>query len=288
MSLEPALGGYLVRELASRGWPTTAWSGSRAGRVFGTDLHPVDLAKPEQVTAAFQAARPTAVLHAAAMASVADCFRDPQRAAQVNTQGTALLAELAARSGARLLQVSSDLVFDGRQGHYREQDAPSPLSIYGRTKAEAETPVLATPRGVVVRVSLLYGPSLSGKPSFFDQQTAALREQKPVTLFTDEWRTPLDLPTAARALVNILDSDYVGLLHLGGPERMSRYEMGLRLAASLGANPAAIIGAEQQSVPMTEPRPRDVSLDSSHWRTLFPNEAWPNLEAALAEMVALP
>jgi dTDP-4-dehydrorhamnose reductase len=247
------------------------------------DLQPVDLTNTDQVVTAFRQAQPGAVLHAGAIASIADCWRDPHRAHQVNTQGSALLAELSSQAGARLLLVSTDLVFDGQQGRYRESDTPSPLSVYGRTKAAAEPPILAVPRGIVVRVSLLFGPSLSGRPSFFDQQATALRERKPVTLFRDEWRTPLSLATAARALVTILRSDYGGVLHLGGPERMSRLEMGQRLAAYLGADPAAIIVAERSSMPAAEPRPRDVSLDSSRWRELFPNEPWPNLETALRE-----
>jgi dTDP-4-dehydrorhamnose reductase len=273
----------LLRELATRELSVTAWSGSHSDRSFGVALQPVDLANIDQVAAAFRQAQPDAVLHAAAIASIADCWRDPQRAQQVNTQGTALLAELAAKAGTRLLLVSTDLVFDGEQGRYRELDPPAPLSVYGRTKAAAEPLVLAVPRGVVVRVSLLFGPSLSDRPSFFDQQMVALRERKPVTLFSDEWRSSLSLATAARALVTILRSDYVGLLHVGGPERMSRLEMGQRLAAYLGADLAAIRVAERNSMPAAEPRPRDVSLDSSHWRELFPEEPWPTLETALRE-----
>jgi dTDP-4-dehydrorhamnose reductase len=278
------LGGYLLRELADTGTPVTAWSGSRASRVLGVPLQPVDLADADGIAAAFREARPSAVLHAAALASVAECRRDPALARQVNTQGSALLAELASQAKARLLLVSTDLVFDGECGGYREADVPAPLSVYGRTKAEAEQAVLAVPRSVVVRVSLLFGPTHSGRPAFFDEQVAALRECRPVTLFADEWRTPLDLATAARALVAVLRSDVGGLLHLGGPERLSRVDMGRRLATYLGAEGASIVAATRDSVPSAEPRPRDVSLDASRWRELFPAQPWPRFEEALAGM----
>src|SRR5207237_1287946 len=78
------------------------------------------------------------------------------------------------------------------KGNYREEDPPAPLSIYGQTKADAERLVLSYDRSVVVRLSLLFGPSLIGREAFFDQQLAALRQHRPVTLFEDEWRTPLD------------------------------------------------------------------------------------------------
>src|SRR5262249_9400754 len=152
---------------------------------------------------------------------------------------------------------------------------PSPLSVYGRTKRDAEDVVRAVPRSVVARLSLLYGPSLNGRASFFEEQTAALRTGRNVTLFTDEWRTPLALTTAARGRVAFAVSEVTGVLRRGGPERLSRYEMGLRLAAALGVEASVFVAATRDRVPGPEPRPRDTSLDSSRWRTAFPSMPWP-------------
>jgi dTDP-4-dehydrorhamnose reductase len=278
------LGVYLLRELRGRPDDVVAWSGTRAGELFGTPLRPVDLADRDGVAAAFRSARPDIVIHAAALSSVARCHREPEAARAVNAGGSECLAELAEAAGARLLLVSTDLVFDGERGWYTEGDAPSPLSVYGRTKALAEAAVQAHPRGVVARVSLLFGPTLVGRPSFFDEQVAALRERRPCTLFADEWRTPLSLFSAARALVALARSDYVGVLHLGGPERMSRLEMGQRLAGFLGEDPSSIVVTTRGAVAAPEPRPRDVSLDSSRWRGLFPHQDWPAWEEALRGM----
>jgi dTDP-4-dehydrorhamnose reductase len=285
------LGSYLLREIVQSGLPVVAWSGSRTGRHFGVELIPVDLADSEQLRTAFRRARPTIVIHAAAMATVAECCRDQERAQQVNTRATAVLAELAEQATARILFVSTDLVFDGEKGSYREEDAPSPLSVYARTKVAAEKPVLAVRQGIVVRVSLLFGPSMgtfqtcpTGHPSFFDQQVKALREGRSLTLFSDEWRTPLDLNTASRALLAIARSERLGMLHLGGPERMSRLEMGQRLAAYLGLDPSPIVAVGRSSVPAAEPRPRDTSLDSSRWRESFPVQPWPSWKEALTAM----
>lgn len=278
------LGGYLLRELTHAGVEVVAWSGSRSGRLGDVSLQPVDLADAGRVASAFQEAKPAVILHAGAISSVADCFRNPDLAWRVNMKGTAVLAELAAGSAARLLLVSTDLVFDGENGPYNESDTPSPLSVYGRTKLEAERLSLSISNGVVVRTSLMYGPSVVGRPSFFDQQLAALRERRPLTLFEDEWRTPLDLRTAAKALVEIARSDYVGTLHVGGPERMSRLEMGQRIARRLNLNPSVFEPSTRAAAPFGEPRPRDTSLDSSQWRELFGGLAWPNLEDAVADV----
>jgi dTDP-4-dehydrorhamnose reductase len=281
------LGAYLLRALAGRdGVSVVAWSGATTGERFGAPLRPVDLADPDAVAGAFADARPDVVLHAAALARVADCQRDPERARRVNAGAAATLTALTQAARARLVLVSTDLVFDGERGGYREADPPNPLSMYGRTKAEAEAAALASPRAAVARLSLLFGPSLSGRPTFFDDQVAALRGGRPVTLFRDEWRTPLDLETAARALLALAFSHFVGIIHLGGPDRLSRLEMGRKLAAALDADPSRLIAADRADAPAPEPRPRDCSLDPSRWRACFPKIDLPTHDEALRRLLA--
>src|SRR5262249_19499919 len=146
---------------------------------------------------AFRQARPDIVIHTAALTKVDECHHDPERARQVNTLGTATLAELAADAGARLVYASTDLVFDGAKGDYSEADEAKPLSIYGQTKLEAEHAVLAFTRHLVVRVSWLFGPSLNSGRNFFVQLLEDLPARRPTRLFQDEWRTPLRLATSA-------------------------------------------------------------------------------------------
>ena len=277
------LGAYLVRELSGREASVVAWGHSRRTEVCGFPTMPVDLTDRDQLATAFGQTVPDVVIHAAAMAAVGDCARDPHRAAAVNIDGTAALAELCDTAGTRLVFVSTDLVFDGEGAPYAEDVPPMPLSVYGRTKAAAELTVLASRRNVDVRISLLFGPSLNGKLNFFDTQVTALRNGQPVRLFHDEWRTPLGLSTAARALVDVATSDMSGLLHIGGPERMSRLEMSQRLAVHLGLQSNQILAVSRSSAG-GEPRPRDTSLDSTRWRDSFPEEPWPTFEQELAEM----
>jgi dTDP-4-dehydrorhamnose reductase len=276
------LGGYMLRELA--GQPVVAWSGSPRDALFGVAMQPVDLTNRDAVVAAFRDARPEVVIHSAAMAKVGDCFRDPERARLVNTQGTELLAELSHAARCRLIYVSTDLVFDGERGGYREEDAPSPVSVYGRTKMDGEPAVLASAGGLVARVSWLFGPSVVGRATFFDEQVEGARNGTQKTLYSDEWRTPLSLKVAARALVLFARSQVNGILHLSGPERMSRVEVGQRLSTYLGVSAAWIRAMRRDDDAADEPRPRDVSLDSSRWRAQFPNEPWPQWEESLRDL----
>jgi dTDP-4-dehydrorhamnose reductase len=277
------LGAYVLRELSTMALPVTAWCHLRSSELFGVRPRPVDLTQRDQVAAAFQEARPTAVLHFAGYPAIADCYRNPDLAWKTNTEGTALLAELAADSGARILYASTDLVFDGARGNYSERDQAVPLSVYGRSKLAGEPAVLAAATGVVVRVSLLFGPTLIDRPYFFDQQLAKMRASQQVGWFADEWRTPLGLAAAAKALFALAASDFTGLIHLGGPERMTRYDMGRRMAALCGLHANLVVPVAQASVPVPEPRPRDVSLDSACWRALFPGQWWPCWEEALGK-----
>jgi len=278
------LGSYVLHELGARDWPAVGWSGRADVELFGFRCQPVDLRDTDQVIDAFRAADPDFIIHAAAMSGVGDCFRDPDQARQVNSTGTRLLADLAEQRAARLVHVSTDLVFDGEKAPYTETDCPTPLSVYGQTKATAERAVLDHPRHLVLRASLLFGPSINGRPSFFQQQLDAINGGMPCRLFQDEWRTPLSLDTAARGLLDVLDAEVTGILHLGGPERLSRLEMGQRLAAHLGRDASVIQAVNRKDVSAAEPRPRDTSLDSQRWCALFPECEYAGYEAALRRM----
>jgi dTDP-4-dehydrorhamnose reductase len=275
------LGNYVLRELVSRGLTVTAWGGREGTVSFGVRVHPVDLVDADATAAAFRAVNPEVVIHTAAVSAIEDCERDPVRAGRINADATERLAALAA--GARFILTSTDLVFDGERGWYREADVANPLSVYGRTKRAAEGHALAVPRGVVIRMSLLYGPALTNRSSFFDHMLAALRGGQSLKLFTDEWRTPLAFPAAAAGLVGVALSDFGGLLHLGGPERLSRLEMGQRLVRFLGCEPGLIVPTTRAEAGLAGVRPRDTSLDSALWRGWFPDPL-PGWEEALTRM----
>lgn len=278
------LGHYLVRHLSGTAHHVTGWTGSQSVELFGVPLIPVPLTDADAVRQALLSARPDAIIHAAAMASVVKCLDAPELAWRVNVDATRELVSVASELSARFVLVSTDLVFDGRKGRYREDDEARPLSVYGRTKLAAEQAALGYDRAAIVRVSLLFGPALGRRRSFFDEQATALDKGLPCRLFSDEWRTPLALSTAASALVSIARSDVTGLLHLGGPERMSRLEMAERLARVLGRDPQLLVAVKRDSVAAEEERPRDASLDSSRWRELFPDHSWRGYDDALREM----
>ncbi|MGH7149247.1 MAG: SDR family oxidoreductase, partial [Planctomycetota bacterium] len=176
----------------------------------------------------------------------------------------------------RWIQVSTDLVFDGTAAPYRPEDPPRPLSTYGRTKALAERLALASAgNALVVRIPLLFGASPTGARSASERILLAARRGEEVVLFRDEWRTPLDAGEAAVALLDLLDSDRTGTLHVAGGERLSRLEFGREVLRAAGLLPRARIREASRLDHPGPPRPEDLTLEGREaaalLRTPFPS-----------------
>ncbi|MEC8495585.1 MAG: sugar nucleotide-binding protein, partial [Planctomycetota bacterium] len=237
--------------------------------------------------------RPEEVIHCAAMSRTAPCEAEPELAVELNARVPGAIAAWCAARGARLIHVSTDLVFgatDAPSGGFEEEAEPAPLSVYGRTKLEGEQAVLdAFPSATVARLPLLYGNSGGRGLGASDSLLEALERGDRPRLFVDEWRTPLEVSNAAEALVELLEFDHGGALHLAGPDRVTRHVFGLGVLAALGLAPGAaraeIEEARQADLDPGAPRPRDVSLDARlaarHLET-----ALRGVEAGMARAVA--
>lgn len=247
---------------------------------------PCDLTHADELVKLVRSLQPQTIIHTAAMTAVGECFRRAEAAVRVNVDATRRLVELAAEQGARVVFTSTDLVFDGHSGGYVESSPAGPLSIYGRTKLEAEQAVRAARRGLVVRLPLMYGLPRARRATTFMQQLEALRDGQPLRLFHDEFRSPLALDDAADALLLAAGSDATGLLHVAGPQRLSRLDMGRMTAAALGVSDACIVPIGQCDLAFDEPRPADVSLRSERFATLFGRPPGREMSQALPEIVA--
>ena len=256
--------GFLGRRLApGLAGPWRVVGASRSAS--GPDSAAMDLADPDSIRRAFDAVRPAAVLHSGAIAAPDECERDPALARRVNADATKILAGLCGAAGARLVFISTDLVFDGEKGRYDEDDAPNPLSTYGRVKLEAEEAAMArAPGAAVVRVSALYGRSLGGRPCFADELRLALGEGRPIAAFTDQWRSPTAADRLPEVLLRILDApDLSGVFHWSGPDRATRFETALALCRAFGWDESLVRPSRMNDKRTLARRPRDSSLDSS-------------------------
>lgn len=276
------LGTYLIDELLDTTHTIIAWSGSTQGERSGIPFHPIDLTDTDHLHRSLDEVQPDAIIHAAAISAAEAVRLDPVRARSINVEATHQIARWAETHRKRLVFTSTDLVFDGSKSWNTEADPANPVLAYGRTKLDAESHVLTIPGGVVARICLLYGRTRCGRPSFFDRAIEAIRQGETATFFEDEFRTPLDLRSAASILIKLADSDQVGLFHVGGVERISRYELMSRASKALGLDASKIDRGLRQNVKLAEPRPADVSLDTSKIARAFPDWRRPTIEEALA------
>jgi dTDP-4-dehydrorhamnose reductase len=173
-------------------------------------------------------APPDLIIHCAALSKAAACEKEPERARKLNVELTRKLCEFAADT--RLIFFSTDLVFDGSKGNYAEADATNPLTIYGRTKAEAEQIVLTNPKHTAIRLALNAGISPTRDRGFNEEIHNAWCDGETLNLFTDEFRTPLPAAVTARAVWELALKGASGLFHLGGAEKLSRWQIGQLLA----------------------------------------------------------
>jgi dTDP-4-dehydrorhamnose reductase len=234
-----------------------------------------DLEPEGAVTALLEELRPKRVLSCAALARVAACEAEPERALRLNAGVPAEAARWCGQRGARLVHVSTDLVFGATlprsRAGFREEDPPAPVSVYGDTKARGEAAVLeACPAALVARLPLLIGDSGGRGLGASDSLLVAVERDETPPLFVDEWRSPLEVTQAARALVELLGRSDTGLLHLAGPERVNRFELGCIVLEEYGLGPvearACLREARQAEVETGGPRPPDTTLDAGRAR----------------------
>jgi len=251
------IGSHLARSAAifAPGWQVVALTRER-----------LELTDFEAVTRAFEAERPSLVIHCAALSRSATCQANPTLAELVNVAVTRHLSELA--EAIPFIFFSTDLVFDGRKGGYVETDSCNPIGVYAETKARAEEIVLSNPPHTVIRTSLNTGTSPTGDKSFTEQMRLARERGTTLKLFTDEFRSPIPAAVTAQAVWELVHRNRPGLFHLAGSERLSRWEIGQLLA---GHRPSLKANMERASIKdyTGPPRPADTSLNCARIQALL-------------------
>lgn len=264
--LVTGISGYLGQAIARH--PATLAFARRVGTflsqpitVPGWEIRPLDVMDHDAVTRLWDELRPTHVIHTAAN------FREPRALVDSIERGTRAVLDACIRHGARLLHLSTDMVFDGEHAPYREDSVVGPLTPYARAKADVETMILqsALPSWVIIRTSLITG--LQPLDARTQWVIDCVRQQAPITLFTDEFRCPVWVDDLAEALLELAWHDYRGMLHIAGPQRLSRYALGERICQWAGLDPAGITASTVAASGLI--RPRDCTLDISRAQRLL-------------------
>ncbi|MBD2461736.1 NAD(P)-dependent oxidoreductase [Oscillatoria sp. FACHB-1407] len=254
--------GWNVCQAAQANWQVYGTYATHPVTISGVTTLKVDLTDYRALQELFQSLQPDAVIHLAAQSSPNVCQTQPEAAYAINVTASANLAGLSGDRAIPCVFTSSDLVFDGRNAPYTETDPVCPISHYGEQKVLAEQEMRSRHPGVAVcRMPLMFGYAPNAV-SFLQPFLQTMRSGKPLSLFVDEVRTPVSGRDAAQGLLLALEQ-VQGYLHLGGCDRLSRYEFGRHMVEVLELTEANISACRQADVPMPAPRPADVSLDSS-------------------------
>jgi dTDP-4-dehydrorhamnose reductase len=220
---------------------------------------------------------PARVIVCTALSTIPECESYPGLARALNIDLPDQVARWCAASGAHLVLVSTDLVFGATlppPDGFDERATPAPISNYGRTKAQGEEAVLAAdPSALVVRLPLLFGDSGGRGLGASDRVLRAVELGERPAMFSDEWRTPLDVECAARALIELAHGTERGVLHVSSGERVSRSDLALRALVAAGSTRAEALAkiavTTRREAGMERTRPEDVSVDGRRARSIL-------------------
>jgi dTDP-4-dehydrorhamnose reductase len=243
------LGQRITRQARLAGQSVIAIYHANVPSTAGVGWRMVDIRHREDVTALAMDAQPEVIINAACRQSDWETTAD----------GGAHVALAAAAAGARLVHVSSDAVFSGTAPGYDERCPPDPVTPYGAAKAAAETAVKGiTPTAVIARTSLIIGDGDSKHERIVH---ALASGAEPGVLYTDDVKCPVHVIDLASALLELAASSHAGVCHVAGPDAVSRYELGLLIAARDGLNKAALRAGPRAAAGLRGPA--DVRLDST-------------------------
>ncbi len=280
------LGANLALEAAALGHEVTGQVHSRQLRASAFTVLPADLTESGAVRRLVQQARPEWVIHCAALANLEACEQDSELATRLNAEVPGKLAEICRQGGARLLHVSTDAVFDGRKGDYRESDLPNPQNVYAQSKLDGERAVVAAdPQALIARVNL-FGFSPSGRRSLAEFFLYNLIAGRPVQGFTDVSFCPLLVNDIAGIFFRMLEKGLTGLYHVFSPECLSKYDFGVRIANRFGLDPGLIAPVSVAEGGLAAARSPDLSMNVHRLSTDL-GEAPPSFSPMLERFYAL-
>jgi dTDP-4-dehydrorhamnose reductase len=266
------LGGFLIPVLRSKGYRILA-TGKGPCRLpeswFDEQViyMPLDITDGMSVMTFMNEHKPRRIIHAAAMTQADDCERDPVGCWNVNVTATRFLIDAAKTTGASMLYVSTDFVFDGDGGPYKETDQPAPVNFYGSSKLAAERAVMAS--GLdwsIVRTVLVYGRSdHQARSNIMTWVRDKLTTRTPINVVDDQLRTPTWAGDLALGISLVAEHNAGGIWHISGADLLTPYEMAVKTANYLNLDISLMtrVTAESFSQPARRPLKTGFMIDKA-------------------------
>lgn len=209
------------------------------------------------------------VINTIGLTSVEVCEENPKSAYETNVKTISNIANLCKENNIKLVHISTDHLFDGAKSYYSENDKPTPLNVYARTKLEAEQLVMNVyPDTLIIRTNF-FGNGTNYRQSFSDTILEALQNNQAIELFNDVFFTPILIDELVKKVHQLISIKATGIFNLVGNERLSKYDFGLQLAKVFGLNNTLIKPISISDRQGLVPRPRDMSLSNVKLRRIL-------------------
>ncbi len=233
----------------------------------------LDISGKTQVDEVFKTIKPDVVVHAATLTDVDKCETNKELAWKINVEGTRNIVEAAQSAGSFMIYISTDYVFNGEKGNYKETDKPDPINYYGLTKLKAEEIVQTQPEYFIGRPSVIYGSTpAAGKVNFALWLIETLRKGEHVKIVTDQWNTPTLNTNLAEMTLEVIERRLTGIYHTCGATRVSRLNFAEQIADTFDLDKSLIDSVLSSQFTWPAKRPMDSSLDTSKAQKTLKNK----------------
>jgi len=227
-------------------------------KIDGINSIKLDITKePEKLILDY---KPDIIVHAAAIGNVDYCEENKELCYNVNVVSLRKLFSEAYRKGTKIIYISTDYVFDGKKGLYKETDVPNPINYYGLTKFIGEE-IAYSKGGTVMRIAAVYGTGY-GRTNFGKFIVDKLSKNEKIDAAYDQYISPTLNTQIGEAALKLVEKNYDGLIHITGP-RLSRYEFALKVCEKFGFSSSLVNPVSINSFNFKSSRPKDSSLDNS-------------------------
>ena len=266
------LGQKIVKILSKRGTEFLATSnGNNRNQDFPSELYrEMDITNRQQISEVFNDYKPTHIIHTAALTNVDYCELNPEECQEVNVNATQKLWEESQKINAHFQLLSTDFIFDGLTGNYKETDEPSAVSIYGQSKVDAEKILINSENKnwSIARTIIVYGTANNlSRTNIVLWSIEALTKGDPMKIIDDQFRMPTWADDLAWGCIEICRRNKTGIFHLCGPELMAVNEIVFRIAKHLGKSTENVEIISSSTLNQPAKRPPKTGFDLTKSRT---------------------
>jgi dTDP-4-dehydrorhamnose reductase len=265
------LGQKIVRQALKKGiiFLATSKGENRNPDCPGENYQSLDICKEDDIAFVFTDFQPTHVIHTAAITNVDACELNPEECELVNVIASRYLFEASQKINAHFQLLSTDFIFDGEKGNYKETDEPNPLSVYAKSKVDGEALLLNSDykNHSIVRTIIVYGIGNNlSRNNIICWAKEALGKGQEMNIIDDQFRAPTWADDLAWACLRICELNKTGIYHISGPETLSIYSIVERVANFYKLSTESLTKTDSSTLNQPAKRPPRTGFDLSKSR----------------------